>query len=67
VLGATLKAGESIGIDTNSSRHLYLVPSGRVKVNGIAAQPRDGIAITGETRLDIEATDDSELVLVDAR
>jgi hypothetical protein len=36
-------------------------------VNGVDAGPRDGIAITGEVRLEIEAEDDSELVLVDAR
>lgn len=67
VLGATIKGGESIGVDADPTRHLYLVPSGRVRINGVAAQPRDGIAITGEARLDIEAADDSELVLVDAR
>ena len=48
-------------------RHLYLVPSGRVRVNGVEAGPRDGVAITGEDRLEIEAEDDAELVLVDAR
>jgi redox-sensitive bicupin YhaK (pirin superfamily) len=67
VLGATLRAGEKIAIDAAAERHLYLVPSGRVRVNGIAASPRDGVAITGETRIEIEAEDDSELVLVDAR
>jgi redox-sensitive bicupin YhaK (pirin superfamily) len=67
VLGATIKAGESIEIDASPGRHLYLVPSGRVKVNGVAAQPRDGVAITGEAKLRIEAEDDAELVLVDAR
>jgi len=67
VLGATVKGGESIAIDAEPGRHLYLVPSGRVRVNGIEANPRDGIAITGETRIEIEARDDSELVLVDAR
>jgi hypothetical protein len=36
-------------------------------VNGVEAGPRDGIAITGEKALSIEAEDDSELVLVDAR
>ncbi|NUT01670.1 MAG: hypothetical protein HOP96_11920, partial [Sphingomonas sp.] len=49
------------------SRHLYLVPSGRVEVNGAAASARDGIAITGEQKISITAEDDSELVLVDAR
>jgi quercetin 2,3-dioxygenase len=38
-----------------------------VRVNGVEAKPRDGVAITGETRVEIEAEDDSELVLVDSR
>ena len=67
ILGATVKAGGSISIDTDPDRHLYLVPSGRVRVNGVEAGPRDGVAITGESKLDIEAEDDAELVLVDAR
>ena len=67
VFGATVKAGQSIGIDLKPHRHLYLVPSGRVRVNGVEAGPRDGVAITGELRIDIEAEDDGELVLVDAR
>jgi redox-sensitive bicupin YhaK (pirin superfamily) len=67
VLGATLAAGESIEIDVDPARHLYLVPSGRVRVNGIEALSRDGVAITGESKLHIEADDGSELVLVDAR
>jgi redox-sensitive bicupin YhaK (pirin superfamily) len=66
VLGATVKAGDSLTIDAEPERHLYLVPSGRVQVNGVEAGPRDGVAITGESRLSIEAEDDSELVLVDA-
>ncbi len=48
-------------------RHLYLVPSGRVRVNGVEAGPRDGVAITGENNIRIDAEDDAELVLVDAR
>jgi hypothetical protein len=67
VLGATVKAGESIEFEASPERHLYLVPSGRVRVNGVAARPRDGIAIAGEEHLRIEAEDDAELVLVDAR
>jgi len=66
VLGATVKAGESIEIEASPDRHLYLVPSGKVRVNGIAAESRDGVAITGENRLTIEAEEDAELVLVDA-
>jgi len=67
VLGATVNAGESIEVEANPTRHLYLVPSGRVRVNGVEAEPRDGVAITGEDKVRIEAVDDSELVLVDAR
>ena len=67
VLGATVAAGGSITIDAQLDRHLYLVPSGRVRVNGVEAGPRDGIAVTGEAKLHIEAEDTAELVLVDAR
>ncbi|MEO7366006.1 MAG: pirin family protein [Sphingomicrobium sp.] len=66
ILGAVVKAGSAIEIDASRDRHLYLVPSGRVRVNGVAAGPRDGVAITGETKIRIEAEDDAELVLVDA-
>ena len=54
-------------MEADPQRHLYLVPSGRVRVNGVEAAARDGVAITGETSVEIEAEDDSELVLVDAR
>ena len=67
ILGATLKAGESLDYAADPARHLYLVPSGRVRVNGISAAGRDGVAITGEERVRVEAEDDAELVLVDAR
>ena len=67
ILGATVKAGESIAIEAQPDRHLYLVPSGRIRVNGIEANARDGVAITGESRIEIKAEDESELVLVDAR
>jgi redox-sensitive bicupin YhaK (pirin superfamily) len=67
VLGATLRAGESVSVEPSPERHLYLVPSGRVRVNGVEAGPRDGVAITGETKLSIDAEEDAELVLVDAR
>ena len=51
----------------DSSPHLYLVASAPVTVNGVAAQGRDGIAITGEDRVTIHAEADAELVLVNAR
>jgi hypothetical protein len=36
-------------------------------VNGIDAEPRDGIAIKDEAAIVIEAIDNAELVLVDSR
>lgn len=67
ILGATLKAGGTITLEADPARHLYLVPSAPVRVNGVAASARDGVAVTGETELRIEADADAELVLVDAR
>ena len=66
--GATLPAGGRIEHEADPERHLYLVSSAPITVNGVTANPRDGIAITGESRLEIEAGDEpAELVLVDAR
>ncbi len=67
VLGATLKAGSSLAYEPDPARHLYLVPSAPVRINGLEASARDGIAITGEKLITIEAEADAELVLVDAR
>ena len=67
VLGATLSGGKSLSYDADPARHLYLVPSAKVRINGVEANARDGVAITGEERITIEAEADAELVLVDAR
>ena len=67
ILGATLKAGETLEYKADPSRHLYLVPSAKVDVNGTQAETRDGVAITGESVVTVTAEDDAELVLVDAR
>ena len=68
VAAATLKAGQSATWTTSGNRHQYLVaPTGRVTVNGVEAQPRDGIAVTGESAIVVEALEDAEVVLVDAR
>jgi redox-sensitive bicupin YhaK (pirin superfamily) len=67
ILGATLDAGGTLEYVADPDRHLYLVPSGRVRVNGVEAGPRDGVAITAEEKVTIEAEEPSELVLVDAR
>ncbi len=68
VMGATLKAGEKAELELDPSRHVYLVPvGGAIEVNGVRAEPRDGVAITGEERVEIRALEDSEIVLVDSR
>jgi redox-sensitive bicupin YhaK (pirin superfamily) len=68
VMGATLKAGETAELALDPSRHAYLVAvNGPVEVNGVRAEPRDGIAITGEGRVEIRAVENAEIVLVDAR
>ena len=67
VLGATLKAGETATYALDDGRHAYLVPArGRVQVNGVTLDARDGAAIRHEPALRVTALDDAELVLVDA-
>ena len=67
VLGATLKAGESVTYTTDPARHAYLVPaSGRVMIDGTEVNDRDGAAITALERFTVEAIEDSEIVMVDS-
>jgi quercetin 2,3-dioxygenase len=67
VLAVTLKAGESAHYTPTDARRLYLVPAaGKVDVNGVNVNARDGLAISDEQELNITALEDSELVLVDA-
>jgi len=68
VMGAALAAGEVAELALDPARHAYLVATrGPVLVNGVRAEPRDGVAITGEEKVTIEALDEAEIVLVDAR
>jgi hypothetical protein len=67
VLGATLRAGETVDYRLGRERHGYLVPAkGSVEVNGVRIDARDGAAICDEDGLRVRALDDAELVLVDA-
>ena len=67
VAAAFVKAGESVRYETAPERHLYLVPaSGRVRIGDVEAAARDGVAITGESLIEVTALEDAELVLVDA-
>jgi quercetin 2,3-dioxygenase len=68
VLGASLKAGESTEYALGDGRLDYLVPAhgrGRVEVNGVTLQERDGSAISDEAAVRVTALDDAELLLVD--
>ena len=66
VLGATLKAGESLTHEVGAGRHAYLVPAtGRLTIDGETIEARDGVALSGG-RYAITAIEDAEIVLVDA-
>ncbi|HEX9931992.1 MAG TPA: pirin family protein [Allosphingosinicella sp.] len=68
VKGATLKAGETAELRLDPARHVYLVAvNGPIAVNGHRAEARDGVAVTGEEKVEILAIEDTEIVLVDAR
>lgn len=67
VLGATLKAGETAEYAIGADRRACLVPaSGSVRVGGVTARARDGVAIADVSAFTITALEDSEVVLVDA-
>ena len=67
IYGAVAKPGTPVTFTPDPARHIYMVPSRTVSVNGKTANARDGIAITGEDEIRIEAEEEAELVLVDAR
>jgi redox-sensitive bicupin YhaK (pirin superfamily) len=67
VSGVTVKAGETVSYPLAEGRSAYLVPAtGRVEVNGVTAEARDGIAIRDVTEIAVNALEDSEVILVDA-
>ncbi len=75
VLGATLKAGESVEHSVGEGRHAYLVPAiGAIEIHpgtgsGAGAErvdARDGAALSGGQTVTITALEDAEIVLVDA-
>jgi quercetin 2,3-dioxygenase len=67
VLGATLKAGQHAEYHLGKERHGYLVPAtGRIEINGVKLEARDGVAIEEVEVLRVTALEDSEIVLVDA-
>ena len=67
VVGATLKAGQSLDYDLGAGRSGYLVPAvGAVEVDGVRVGPRDGAAIRDVETVRVRALEDAEVVLVDA-
>ena len=67
VLGASLKAGETAEYTLGGKRHAYLVPAkGKVEVNGVALDARDGAAIAEVETIRVTAVEDAEVVMVDA-
>jgi quercetin 2,3-dioxygenase len=67
VLGASLKAGDTITYDLEDGRHAYLVSAaGVVSVNDHELYERDAAAIKNEGVLTIQAVVDAQVVLVDA-
>jgi redox-sensitive bicupin YhaK (pirin superfamily) len=67
VLGASVKAGETIDYAVGPGRKAYLVAAtGAYTIDGERYEARDGAAIDGDTKLTLTAIEDSELVLVDA-
>ena len=66
VLGATLKAGESVDYPLGAERKAYLVPAvGAVTIDGVHVGVRDGAAISGVETLRVTAVEDAEIVVVD--
>lgn len=67
VLGATLKAGETLTHSVGEGRYAYLVPAvGRIEIDGVEFDARDGAALDGGQTVTITALEDAEIVLVDA-
>ncbi|WP_298330288.1 pirin family protein [Asticcacaulis sp.] len=67
LLGATLLTGQSETYAPQKGRHVYVVlAAGRVKLNGLELNARDGAAIIDEDELTFEALEDAEILLLDA-
>ena len=66
VFAGRLEAGATVRQAITPGRAGYLVAAtGSVTVNGVPAQARDGVAITGESEIVISAQEPTELVFVE--
>ncbi|MDX2276834.1 MAG: pirin family protein [Hyphomonadaceae bacterium] len=67
VLAATLSGGQDVSYEPEAGRHLYLaLAKGAAEVNGVTLGARDGAAIRDEAKITVRASEDAEIVLVDA-
>jgi quercetin 2,3-dioxygenase len=67
VVGASIKAGETVEYPLGKERKAYLVPAtGAVEIDGVRVNARDGVAINDLEVLRVTAVEDSEVVFVDA-
>ncbi|WP_084268569.1 pirin family protein [Allorhizobium undicola] len=65
LLAARLAVQERI-VQPITEGRAYLVPTrGTIRVNGIAIGPRDGCLVTDEAEITIEATEETEVVMID--
>jgi len=63
---ATVDAGQAVTATLAPDRHAWLqVLRGSVHLNGVALQTSDGVAVSDETKLEIQATTDAEVMLFD--
>jgi redox-sensitive bicupin YhaK (pirin superfamily) len=66
VSGATMKAGQALAYELGPDRKAYVVPAeGRIRLNEVTLEARDGAAVRDERVLLIEALADTEIVLVE--
>ena len=66
LLGATMIAGTSVSHGIGQGRRAYLVVArGAVRVNGTDVAERDGVAVSGESAVMIEAVGDTEVLIAD--
>jgi redox-sensitive bicupin YhaK (pirin superfamily) len=67
VLGATIRAGETVDYPIGRDRQAYLVPAtGAIEIDGVRVNARDGAAIKNLDTIKVKALEDSEVVLVEA-
>ena len=67
VLGATLKAGETLTFETSRENFSYLVPAtGSLEIEGRTVATRDGAAVTDVETIVMTALEDAEIVLVES-